>query len=119
MSRDYRLYTDEIIESIHRIKEYTKDITFEDFIKNKLILDAVLRNFEIIGEAIKNIPEELLKKYPSIDWKGIKGFRDIVAHRYFSLQLELIWDLIINKLDELEEIAIQILGDLNKKTKAD
>ena len=79
--RDVRLFLYDILECIEKIEKYTKDMDFDDFVKNDLVVDAVIRNLEIIGEAVKNIPEDFRSKYPDIPWKKIVGFRNIVIHK--------------------------------------
>jgi uncharacterized protein with HEPN domain len=65
-------------------------------------IDAVVRNLEIIGEAAKMIPDSIRVQYPNIEWKKISGLRDILAHHYFEVDLDIVWDIIQNKLPELE-----------------
>ncbi len=101
MQRDYNVYIDDILESIKRIEAYTKGKSQQEFIKNSLLVDGVIRNLEIIGEAVKKIPVEIKKNHPKIEWNKIAGLRDILIHEYFGINLEIIWDVIINKLPEL------------------
>ena len=77
--------------------------------ENKLIRDAVIRNLEVIGEAVKNIPKTVKDKYPQIEWREIAGLRDILAHRYFEVDLEIIGDIIKNKLPGLKDKVSVIL----------
>jgi uncharacterized protein with HEPN domain len=100
--RDYRLYLDDILGAIRKIQKYTKDLAFEELKKKDLIIDGVARNLEIIGEAAKNIPASIKEKYPEIEWKKISGLRDILAHEYFGIDLEVLWDIIKNKLPDLK-----------------
>ncbi len=112
--QEYRLYLEDILESIKKIEKYTKDITsYEKFFKEELIIDGVVRNLEIIGEATKNIPIEIRKKYPNVEWKKISGLRDILIHAYSGVDLNIIWDIIINKLPELKSSVKEILENLN------
>lgn len=101
--RDYKLYLDDISEAIKRIERYTKGYTFERLKKDNLVVDGVVRNLEIIGEAAKNIPDDIKNKYADIEWKKISGLRDILAHEYFGIDLTILWDIIKNKLPELKE----------------
>ena len=103
MPRDSTVYLKDILQAIKRIKAYTEGLSFEDFRKNQLVQDAVLRNLEIIGEAVKHVPGELQKKYPSVEWKKIAGLRDILIHAYFGVDHDIVWDVIVNKIPALKE----------------
>ena len=69
MPRDYKAYINDILEAINRIESYTKNLTIDDFSESRLYQDAIVRNLEIIGEAVKRLPKELIRKYPEIEWK--------------------------------------------------
>lgn len=107
--RDYKLYLDDILEAAKRIEKYTKGLTLERLKRNELTIDGVVRNLEIIGEAVKNIPANVKDKYPGIEWKKIAGLRDILAHEYFGIDLEILWDIIENKLPELKKEISRLL----------
>ena len=94
MKRDINVYIEDILESISRIEEYVKDIDEAEFYGNSEKQDAVLRRLEIIGEAVKNIPQDVRDKYPEIPWKQIAGMRDVVIHEYFGVTLGRIWKVI-------------------------
>ncbi len=91
MKRPASLYLTDILEAIGRIAEYLNEQTFEQFSKNTLRLDAVVRNFEIIGEATKNISAEVKEANPQIPWKEMAGMRDKLAHEYFGVDVEILW----------------------------
>jgi len=103
MQRDYRVYLDDVADAIANIEEYTRDLDFDEFVENKMVRDAVIRNLEIIGEAVKNLPDEIKEKHPEIEWRDIAGLRDILSHKYFEVNLKILWDVIENKLPELKE----------------
>ncbi|MDD5691994.1 MAG: DUF86 domain-containing protein [Candidatus Omnitrophica bacterium] len=101
--RDYRLYLEDILEAVKHIERYTKGISATKLKKNKLVIDAVIRNLEIIGEAAKHLPVPIKKKYPHIEWKKISGLRDILAHEYFGVDKDVLLDIIANKVPELKK----------------
>ena len=92
--RNYVVYIEDILESMDKIERYIKGLNFEIFIRNDLIIDAVLRNLEIIGEASRNIPKDIREKYTDIPWKRMIGLRDIVIHKYFGVDTGIIWEII-------------------------
>ncbi len=102
MSRDFRLYLDDILEAIHQIRIYTAGLNEDDFAKDRKTQDAVIRNLEIIGEAAGNLPEQFQKAASEIEWRKIKGLRNILIHEYFGINLPIIWDVVQNKLEPLE-----------------
>ncbi len=109
--RDHKLYLEDILQAIKSIETYTGGLRFDKFKKDKMVIDAVIRNLEIIGEASKNIPADIKKNNRSVEWKKIAGLRDILAHAYFAVDLKVLWDIIINKIPGFKkEIA-----DLFKK----
>ena len=99
--RDYKLYIQDILDSIKKIQTYTKGVSKDKFTKNSLIVDAVARNLEIIGEASKRVPSDIKKQIPDIPWKKIVGLRNMLIHEYSGIDKEIIWDILENKLDVL------------------
>lgn len=109
--RDWRLYAEDIFESIERIEQYVKNMDFDKFKQDRKTIDAVVRNFSIIGEASKNIPDDIKQKYPNIDWKGVVGFRNRIVHEYFELSLDVMWYIITKELPLLKTQINQIIKD--------
>ena len=100
--RDTLLYVEDILEAIEKIKRYTEGMDFEDFVVDEKTVDAVIRNLEIIGEAVKNLPEEFKAMHPDLPWREIAGMRDRLIHAYFGADLSIVWYTIKNDLDEIE-----------------
>ena len=112
MPREYRLYLQDIVDSIDDIEEYIQGIDFEEFVRNHMIQDAVIRRLEIIGEAVKNIPDEIKERRNVIEWRKITGFRDVVAHQYFSIMLDFVWEIVETKLFNLKlEVEDELRGE--------
>lgn len=83
--RDWKLFVEDILESLDLIEEYVEDMEFENFKEERKTVDAVVRNLEIIGEAAKYIPDTVKEKFAEVDWKGVVGLRNRIAHEYFGL----------------------------------
>lgn len=110
-------YLHHIYDAISAIEEYTRDITREEFFEKRIIQDAVIREFEIIGEATKNLSEELRKKYSDIPWNKVAGMRDKLIHGYFGVNLNLVWETIHNQLPVLKDDISKILKQISMETK--
>jgi uncharacterized protein with HEPN domain len=100
--RSVKLLLEDILEAI---KDYTSEISFEKFIGNQKTKDAVIRNFEIIGEASAKLPKEFRENHPQIDWPGIIGFRNVLIHDYFGIDYQIVWTI---RTDILPKLEIQI-----------
>ncbi len=96
--RSHRMFLDDIQTAMSRIAEYIKGYDFEHFKRDYKTVDAVIRNFEIIGEASKNLDERIKEKYPDIPWKEMYYLRNRVSHEYFGVDYEIIWDVATNYL---------------------
>ncbi len=114
MKRDFRLYIDDILEAIRNIEKYTEGLTMEDFLRDRKSIDAVIWNFQIIGEAVKHITPELRNKYPHVPWKLMAGMRDKLAHEYFGIRYDVIWETIKQRLPEVKPLMEEVLKELSK-----
>ncbi|HBY57290.1 MAG TPA: hypothetical protein DEG96_05455 [Candidatus Atribacteria bacterium] len=103
MKRNVKLYLQDIWESILAIEEYTQNLSEDRFYSNRQVQDAIIRRLKIIGEAVKNIDDDIRDKYPQIPWKKIAGMRDIIAHEYFGVKLDRVWDIVRKDLPNLKE----------------
>jgi uncharacterized protein with HEPN domain len=112
MSRNLILYLDDILSSIEKIERYTANMNLDSFIADERTVDAVSLNLQIIGEAVKKMPSELRDRYPQIEWRKIAGLRDAIAHAYFSIDDEIIWDIVETKLTDLRDCVVVIKTDI-------
>jgi uncharacterized protein with HEPN domain len=103
--RDIILYLEDIVLSMKRVQEYVTGFDFQKFKRDYKTVDAVVRNFEIIGEASKNLPQDFKKQHPELPWDEMYRLRNRVTHEYFGIDYEIIWDIATNQL-------LQNLNDL-------
>lgn len=111
MPRAFDVYLEDILEAARKIRSYTGDLSYEAFRQNSMAVDAVIRNLEVIGEAVKQLPDSIRAKAPDIPWKRIAGLRDILIHDYFGIDFEIIWDVVTEKLPALEASVSRILAE--------
>ncbi|MGE5496934.1 MAG: DUF86 domain-containing protein [Syntrophothermus sp.] len=100
--RDWKILFEDILDSIDKIFTYTKDFEFNDFITSSLVIDAVVRNIEIIGEASKNVPEAVKLASSEIPWNKMAGIRNRIVHEYFGVDKSIIWFIVKNELPKLK-----------------
>ena len=96
-------YIADMLMACKRILEFTRGLTYDDFCKNNMVVDAVVRNIEILGEATKSVSEELKKKYPEVEWREIAKTRDKVIHFYFGVDVSIIWDIVTMDIPTLKD----------------
>jgi uncharacterized protein with HEPN domain len=107
--KDDHLYLIHIMECIQRIEEYTKDGR-DDFMDSSMKQDAVIRNFEVIGEAAKRLSPNRRDFYPGVPWRRISGFRDLLIHNYMGVDLNEVWNIVENDLPELKQLIMTIIS---------
>ena len=107
--RDRSFYLKDIHNAIESIEAFTKGMDYDAFVADDKTVSAVIRKLEIIGEAVKQIPEEIRLKHPDIPWKQIAGMRDKLIHFYFGVDPHLVWQTIRNRLAALKIVAEQDL----------
>ena len=112
--RVYGDFVQDILDSIDDTGIFIEGMDFEDFIKDKKTIYSVVRAIEIIGEATKNVPEEIRKKYPDIPWKKMAGMRDRLAHEYFGVDLEILWGTATEDVPQLKVQVSKVLEDMDK-----
>lgn len=101
MSRNYRLFLDDMREACSRIVRYKGDMSKEEFLADDKTYDATVRQMTIIGEAAKQIPQEIRALYPTVDWGGMGRFRDIAVHHYFGIDNRIVWNIVDAEVPEL------------------
>ena len=112
-SRGMKLFMGDILEAIRKIKLYTEGMNYDEFLKDDKTKDAVLRNLEIIGEAVKNLPAEVKKKHPKINWRVVVGMRDKHIHEYFGVSYQIVWETIKSDLPSFERQISKISKNLS------
>jgi uncharacterized protein with HEPN domain len=109
--REWRLRIEDMLSSIGKIERYTEGMTFEEFQQDDKTVDAVIRNFQIIGEAARHVPEEIVTGYPVLPWAPMRGMRNIVIHEYGSVRLATIWNTLQHDLPPLVPHLRRILDE--------
>jgi len=114
MSRSSKILLRDILRAAELLDQYTSGFTLEEFTENTEKQDAVARRLEIIGEAVKGLPQDLRHRYPDVPWRDIAGARDVLVHEYFRIDLDLAWDMVKRDIPELAEQIRRILGELDQ-----
>lgn len=111
MSREFLDYVEDVIDAMSKAQEFTKGMDYESFAKDVKTVFAVTRTLEIIGEAVKKIPQEVKDRYPPAPWKDIAGMRDKLIHEYFGADQRTIWDTVQKDIPALKPVFEKILKD--------
>lgn len=110
MSRDETMYLEDITQSCEKIMQFTRGLDQAGLVRDQRTYDAVIRNLEIMGEAAKHISEQFRDQLPHIEWRRIAGLRDMLAHVYFGVDDDIVWDVVRNKVPELLRIVSEFLN---------
>lgn len=108
--RDVQLLLGDILDAANKISSYTTGMNYDGFITDDKTIDAVVRNFEIIGEAAKRIPDDYKLQHPEIEWRRIVGFRNRIVHEYFGIDYEILWQIKEENIPELAERVDMLLN---------
>lgn len=114
MSRDISLYFKDILQNMQEAEEFIRGLSREQFAADKKTLNAVLRSIEVIGEAAKNVPEDVRARHPLVPWKEMAGMRDKVIHFYFGVDVETVWLVIKDRIPSIRPVIEQIFRGMEK-----
>jgi uncharacterized protein with HEPN domain len=107
--RNVALLLNDILENGEKIIRYTRDLSYETFVADEKTIDAVIRNFEIIGEAANRLPDDFKETHPEIDWYRIRGFRNRIVHHYFGIDYSILWQIKETFLPEMLSAIKQLV----------
>ena len=117
MTRDYKLFIKDVADAINDIEVFIGEMRYEEFLIDKKTQKAVVWQIHVVGEATKNIPESMREKYKEVPWKYMARIRDKIAHFYFGIDYEIVWNVIKEKLPEIKSMIEKILKDLANNNK--
>lgn len=113
MNRDHKIFLKDILNSMELIEDYVDGLDFDEFKKDQKTIDAVIRNIEIIGEASKQIPEDIKRKYTIVPWKEMARMRDKMIHGYFTIMHEILWETAKHDIPDTKPLIKDILDELD------
>lgn len=114
MTRDYRVYLRDILQSLQNARQFVEGLSYEEFTDDRKTISAVVRELEIVGEAAKQVPTWIRMKYPDIPWSDMAGMRDKLIHFYFGVDMEIVWETVKVRIPKLEPLVQEVLNDLEQ-----
>lgn len=115
MKRDCRVYLGDILQAFRNAQEFVGRISYEKFITDKKTVSAVVRELEVAGEATKQLPPSVRRKYPDIPWSDMAGMRDKLIHFYFGVDMEIVWETVKVRIPKLEPLIEDVLADMERQ----
>jgi len=112
MKRDCRVYLRDILQAFRNAQQFVGRMSYEEFLSDRKTISAVLRELEIVGEATKQLPASVRRKYPQIPWSDMVGMRDKLIHFYFGVDMEIVWETVKGRIPELEPLIEDVLSNL-------
>lgn len=112
MSKQLKPFLSHILDEVDYLTDNSADISYSDFENNETLKRSFVRALEVIGEAVKSVPDDFREKYPQIPWKKMSGLRDVLIHRYFGINYILVWDVIKNQVPDLKINIQSILEEI-------
>ncbi len=107
-TRDWKFRIEDILEAIGRIEDYTADLDYAGWQGDQKTIDAVIRNFEIIGEAARHVPDSIQERFSDVPWAKMKGIRNVLIHEYFGVDVEVVWKTVRQDIPGLKKRLLQI-----------
>lgn len=117
MKRDYQLFIKDIVAAMEHIEDFVGEMTLEEFKSDEKTSSAVIRKFEIIGEAVKHVPPKIRDKYKDVQWKSMAGMRDRLIHAYFGVDYDLVWSAIKTEIPNLKPKLNKVISDMEQEEK--
>jgi uncharacterized protein with HEPN domain len=114
MKRDYKLFIKDLLECINKIEDFVGEMSFDEFMKDEKTKSAVVREIEVMGEAVKNIPSSIRERYKDIPWNQMAKTRDKIIHFYFGVDYEIVWRVIRERLPEIKPSLEKMLKEMEK-----